>query len=80
MPEPRELLQKRLLSSKTDAALVDKKLAALENQETQTGLLGTLRSVSRMYRETNEVLQEEIGATVAPAKRSRGRKGRPTGG
>jgi hypothetical protein len=69
LPQPKELLKKKLESSKVDAALIDRKLAALEGQETPTSTLVALRAISRMYRENIEALKQAIRNT-----RSRPRK------
>jgi hypothetical protein len=69
MPQPKELLKKKLESSKVDAALIDRKLAALEGQETPTSTLVALRAVSRMYRENIETLKQAIRNTRSPSRK-----------
>jgi hypothetical protein len=69
MPQPKELLKKKLESSKVDAALIDRKLAALEGQETPTSTLVALRAISRMYRENIETLKQAIRTTRSPSRK-----------
>jgi hypothetical protein len=69
LPQPKELLKKKLESSKVDAALIDRRLAALEGQETPTSTLVALRAVSRMYRENIETLKQAIRRTRSPSRK-----------
>jgi hypothetical protein len=69
LPQPKELLKKKLESSKVDAALIDRKLAALEGQGVPTSTLVALRAVSRMYRENIENLKQAIRNTGSPSRK-----------
>jgi hypothetical protein len=67
--QPKALLKKKLASSKADAALIDKKLAALEGkgQEAPTATVLALRAVSQMYRDNIEILKKAIRSTQSSA-------------
>jgi hypothetical protein len=65
MLEPKELLKMKLASSITDAAAVNRKLAALKKQKVSADTLTPLRLVSRMYKEHNEVLRRQISSTMS---------------
>jgi hypothetical protein len=67
--QPKELLKKKLESSKTDSALIDLQHAALEGHDDIHGTLLTLRSVSRMYRENIENLKQAIRNTRSASRK-----------
>jgi hypothetical protein len=60
VPQTRELLEKRLESSKADAALIDQKLKALKDKDVPMGTLIALRSIARMYRDNIFTLRQAI--------------------
>jgi hypothetical protein len=69
--QPKALLKKKLESSKADAALIDKKLAALEgkSQDTPTATVLALRAVSQMYRDNIEILKKAIRSTQSSTRK-----------